>query len=151
MRSALAATVSLLAAACATPQAAAPEPAQQLDASAMLRAAADAEAKQMAAMDQARTAAKAECDLVATHPVTWDEERQVGWRLALLSMERRHFALADGSQTAAVPAVPTPLPAGNENELTRYVQRIGARVAARAPRAVLEWTFAVEDAATTRP
>ena len=118
-------------------------------------------AQQMAMqMQQANAQAAADCSPLINRPVAWPEERAIGAASALalirtgkgLYLDPLPEKTAAGAQAKrdASGAAGVALPPGEKNDVTSYVQRVGALVASRSARPSIAWTFAVLDDPTPR-
>jgi Zn-dependent protease with chaperone function len=112
-------------------------------------AAASAAAEAMAAvarMQEARARAERECAPLESLNIAVPEELAVGELAARAATSGKAFyvePLPQKTWAAARAAKPGPLPAGEKNDVTSYVQRVGAAVALGSARPWLPWTFGV--------
>jgi Zn-dependent protease with chaperone function len=121
-----------------------PAPAQQAtkgDVQAAAQAAMAEAAIKAAQLQQAKTSAEGDCAALGTRDVAWSEQRAMGEAFVA------HWAQGNVSIYLDAPGTPPgspqdPLPAGAKNDVTAYVQRIGAVLTRRLS---AHWTFGVID------
>ncbi len=103
---------------------------KQTDGSAALAAAAMASAQNV---QNAQARGESECRPLETREVTPDEARTLGSAMALAVARSGKGLYLDGVETSAAALSMQGLPKGPKNDVTSYVQSVGARVAKGTP------------------
>ncbi|MBL8955773.1 MAG: hypothetical protein JNK82_33675 [Myxococcaceae bacterium] len=102
-------------------------------------------ATQAAQLRDATERAKAECEPLATAPVAADEVRIMGTSAAEASARRGKGLYLDGLDASPREVASKGLPKGPKNDVTAYVQVVGAWVAQGTSRKAVPWAFALVD------